>query len=762
MWQRIICILFFVGVWGGHPSIAQTSVTQEVADIAMITNPSKKVFPQLNKYLQVLEDTSNQLTFKQITSIKFQKKFTPYHQRIKKLNHHHTYWGKITIQNNVPRKDDWILHIGGRNSTVEIYIPQSNGLPEVKRTGIYVPVSQKSVNEAILSLASVYLPYKIPQTIYLKIVVLDKRVPVFNLELFDQQDYNDKLRWESLFQGMFQGIFWIMIFYNLFIFFSTKDRTYIYYSSYMFFIAVYFLYFHGFIREYFIQETPKIDNYIWIVTVSMMSVLYFTFMRVFLHTKDIIPRIDPLIKVYIGIRLTLIPIELIYYYISFDYPSMNTISLVSGGIDALISAILFVILYRTGSIIARYFILGALALNLAVISSVFIYSYSRFIYSVVYQAGASLEVLLFSLGLGYKIKETEQEKRRAQAELIEQLHQNDKLQKEHTQELENKVKVRTAKITQQNEEISAQAENLRETLEQLNDKNNELQLTNKHITASINYARRIQKALLCDQEEILRNFKDAFVLLEPKDIVSGDFYWFNEDIFAYKNEPLGLRTTAPPIYDEEEDNTKRLHPRVKVLIAADGTGHGVPGAFMTVMGQNLLDEIILNQKITEPSQILYELDYRLTNTLQKTKADGSGQINDGMDVAILALDEVARKVYFSGAKNPFWYVRNGEIHQVKGSKFPIGSRQYKTDKVFETFTMDMHENDKYYIFTDGFQDQFGGTTGRKYMRKYFRNFLLEISKEPMPKQKELLKKELRDWQGDIPQTDDILILGVKV
>ena len=756
MWQRIICVLFIaLGVDVGRGQA-------QISNVFQVNDGKKEVYTNLNRYLQVYEDTSNALTFKEVASQSFQKNFVPHTRYPNKFQYKYSYWGKITLQNNISFKDDWILHIGGRNSVVEVFIPQKNGQLIVQKTGVMVPVSQKSINEAILSLVALHLPHQVAQTIYVKITVSDRRVPKFDLELFDLQNYNDVLRWESLFQGLFQGVFWIMILYNLVIYFTTRDRTYIFYSSYMFFISFYFLYFHGFIREYFIPEHPELDNFLWIIAVSMMSVLYYGFMRVFLHTRDLIPRVDPLVRFYIGLRLVLIPIELIYYAIAPNFPLMNTISLVSGGVDAVFSLYLFVTLYRTGSITARYFILGALSLNLAVIGGVFLYSYSRFVYSLVYQGGASLEVLLFSVGLGYKIRATEKEKRRAQSDLIEQLHQNERLQREHTQELENKVLERTAKVQQQKEEILTQAENLKEAVEQLNVKNVELEQTNKHITDSINYARRIQQALLCDQNEVIRNFKEAFVFLSPKDIVSGDFYWFNEDIFAYKNEPLGSQTMAPPIYEEDEDNAKRLHPRVKVLIAADGTGHGVPGAFMTVMGQNLLDEIILNQKITEPSQILYELDYRLTKTLQNTKTDHQKQINDGMDVAILALDEVARKVYFSGAKNPFWYVRNDQIHQVKGSKFPIGSRQYRTSKVFETFTMDMQEGDRYYIFTDGFQDQFGGASGRKYMRKYFRNFLLEISKEPMTTQKQLLETELRDWQGDNQQTDDILIMGVKV
>jgi serine phosphatase RsbU (regulator of sigma subunit) len=758
MWQKISYIVLF-WMLSAYACFAQTPPKRQVA---VINNPSETIHEKLNQYLTVLEDTSGKLTYAQVSSAEFQGKFVPHSQKAKEFKHQYTYWGKITLQNDVKRKDDWLLHIGGRNSVVEIYIPEEDGKVSIKKTGVFVPVSQKSVNEAIQSFVSLYLPYQTPQTIYIKIVMFDKRTPKFNLELYDLQNYNEELRWESLFQGMFQGVFWIMILYNLVIFFSTKDRTYLYYSSYMLFLAIYFLYFHGFIREYFIQETPALDNYIWIVTVSMMSVLYFGFMRVFLHTDELIPRADSIVKWYIIIRLALIPIELMYYYSSPNFPLMNTISLISGGIDALLSAFLFVVLYRTGSITARYFILGAFSLNLAVIAGVFLYAHSRFVYSLVYQSGAALEVLLFSLGLGYKIKENEQEKRRAQADLIEQLHENEKLQKQHTQELEDKVTERTAKVLQQKEEISAQAEHLKAALGQLSDKNKELQHINKHITDSINYARRIQQAILCDKEEITRNFKDAFVWLAPKDIVSGDFYWFNEDIFGAKSAPLGTQITAPPVYDEEETNSKRLHPRVKVLIAADGTGHGVPGAFMTVMGQNLLDEIILNQKITEPSQILYELDRRLTSTMQKTKTENSAPINDGMDVSVLAIDEKAGKVYFSGAKHPFWYVRDGKIHQVKGSMFPIGSSQYRVSKVFETYTMDIKEGDVYYIFSDGFQDQFGAESGRKYLRKYFRKFLLEVSNRPLKIQKQLLETELRDWQDTNPQTDDVLIIGVRM
>jgi len=298
-------------------------------------------------------------------------------------------------------------------------------------------------------------------------------------------------------------------------------------------------------------------------------------------------------------------------------------------------------------------------------------------------------------------------------------------------EQNNKLKEKNEEINQQNEEITSQRDEIEIQRDSVTIQKEKIEHQNKEITDSIVYASRIQKAILGNFEEITDKLQKSFIFFKPHSIVSGDFYWFTE----------------------VEVNSNYY----KIIIAADCTGHGVPGAFMTVMGHDLLDEIIEKQKIINPVEILKELDFHI---LQKLKKSTDNQVNDGMDISILVFDIQNQKVLFGGAKNPLYYVRNNEINVVKGSKFPIGGNELK-EKIFEQHEISLQKNDVFYIFSDGFQDQFGGEKNQKYMTKKFREFIFSISNQEISKQKELLENEFSSWKNNNKQTDDVLIIGIK-
>jgi len=197
-----------------------------------------------------------------------------------------------------------------------------------------------------------------------------------------------------------------------------------------------------------------------------------------------------------------------------------------------------------------------------------------------------------------------------------------------------------------------------------------------------------------------------------------------------------------------------------ILSAIDCTGHGVPGAFMVVMANSLLNEIIIENKVTNPAEILTRLDAKVIQALHQN-LDQKSNSNDGMDLGLITLDFYKKELLFSGAKNSLYQVRNGQINEFQGSKFPIGSGQYK-GKNFEQISIPLLANDVYYLATDGFQDQFGGSEHKKYMKKNFREFLLSISHLDMPEQKKQLSIEFNKWKGNEEQTDDVLVIGMKV
>lgn len=308
-----------------------------------------------------------------------------------------------------------------------------------------------------------------------------------------------------------------------------------------------------------------------------------------------------------------------------------------------------------------------------------------------------------------------------------QLYQNlQKVEKVNNQK--NEILTEAARIMDfKNKRIRGMFEDFKEQRESLVE-------SNMNITNSIRYAQRIQEAITPDREWVISHFRDAFIFYQPKDIVSGDFYWF---------------TTM----QTEEGN-------LKILIAADCTGHGVPGAFMTVMGNSIVNEVVNEMKITDPGEILYKLDQKILEIL--SDKDGKVAIHDGMDMAILAINDDNKTVKYAAAHNPLYYVRQQKLKVIKGSKFAVGSSQYRTKKVFEVHTIDSLPGDVFYIFTDGFQDQFGKKEKRKYMTRRFRNFLFSINRLPLCRQGEKVANEFETWKQDLPQTDDTLVIGFRM
>lgn len=324
-----------------------------------------------------------------------------------------------------------------------------------------------------------------------------------------------------------------------------------------------------------------------------------------------------------------------------------------------------------------------------------------------------------------------------------------------------KINEKNEEITQFGEEMKQQNEEMLSINEELEKQKRLLESKNSAVLSSINYAQRIQKALMGSTENLSNYFSDSFIFYQPRDVVSGDFFWFHEvrkqgarvrRAFAAGSRDL----LGEPEFSENEFENDSL----KIIVVADCTGHGVPGAFMTVLGLNFLEEIIYNRHMTNPADILTELDKKWIRTLQRESSDN--QINDGMDMAILTIDEKNHKLYFAGAKNPMFLVRNGELQTLKASVYPIGSNQYKEDKKFQNLELEYHTGDICYLFSDGFQDQFGGQEDKKYMKKRFREFLLQNSDLPMINQHKRIQDEFEHWKGRKAQTDDLIVLGLKL
>jgi len=291
--------------------------------------------------------------------------------------------------------------------------------------------------------------------------------------------------------------------------------------------------------------------------------------------------------------------------------------------------------------------------------------------------------------------------------------------RENERVLEAKVIERTEQVVHQKEEIEA--------------KNGELEVLFKHVTDSIKYAKRIQEAILPPDSLVKAILPNSFVLYKPKDIVSGDFYWM----------------------EQKDEKT--------MFAAVDCTGHGVPGAFMSIVGHNILKQVVSNNNFTTPALILDKLNEGVSETLHHGGHEHEeGQAKDGMDISFCCIDFKTLELQYAGAYNPLYIIRDGHLIQTKADKFPIGLFLGEEKKKFTNHSIQLQKGDTVYIFSDGFADQFGGPYGRKFMAIPFRVLLMDINKEPIEKQKEILNKTIEEWRGQLDQVDDILVIGVKI
>ncbi len=291
---------------------------------------------------------------------------------------------------------------------------------------------------------------------------------------------------------------------------------------------------------------------------------------------------------------------------------------------------------------------------------------------------------------------------------------------------------------------------LAESNNQLAIKNEIIEEKNKDIRDSINYALNIQKAILPPIEKIDSGLNDYFILYMPKDIVSGDFYWFDRKLTTPRNNQPAQEVVA--------------------IAAIDCTGHGVPGALMSVIGSTILNQTINRATVNNAGEALGSFNKKVSEALNTIK--------DGMDMALCIINFDKMELQYSGANNPIYIVKNSEIAEqgeessllrspdsqlieVKATKQAIGADTTET-KVFANNSIKLQKGDCIYLFTDGYADQFGGANGKKYKYGRFKELLLRVNKHPMSQQKELLNQEFMSWKGNLEQVDDVLVIGIRV
>lgn len=591
-------------------------------------------------------------------------------------------------------------------NTAVLYEQSAAGVKEML-SGDGIPFDAKS-EPSNRTLFRIYLPAKATKKFWLKLGS-DGEIISLPMIFWEESHYQSIRNTQIFYVGIFYGIFLFVAIIYLTFYFILKDISFLYYVLYVVFSGMLQFSLDGFVHEYMFRSGGYFTQHAIIVSAGLTVFFVINYASRYLHTEELGKGWHKVFKwfsvlVLVTIALSLIPGKT--YEIA--YPLINGMSLIST-LLVLIAALVIGSrnksvhpLFVAGMVVlilgAVVFILG----NFSVINAPAITQNSLKIATLI-------EILCLSIVMAGKYKTLQDEKEAAQALLLAELEGNNV-------RLEKQVKERTAQIEFQKEEIEQK---------------------NKDLLASIVYAERIQRAILPSEDKFKKLLPDSFVFYQPRDIVSGDFYWV-ERIMTTNEDPK----------------------EIVVYATADCTGHGVPGAFVSIVGNNLLNLSKTNGKVNTPGQALDFLNEGINKSFNVSHSET--QIRDGMDIALCALDKKTNKLLYAGAKNPLYLVRNGELTQYSADKRPIGNIGVDFTNGYTDQEIDLIPGDIIYTFSDGFADQFGGVSGKKYKYSQFKKFLLGISHLEMDEQLVRLRNEFETWKQGYEQLDDVLVIGVRI
>jgi serine phosphatase RsbU (regulator of sigma subunit) len=614
--------------------------------------------------------------------------------------------------------------------------------PKPFLSGKLVPQSDKQVFTSI-ELNTIQIPekYDYNQPFYIELVSSQKLPLATEMSFLTEKEYEQTQFYprqkDIVIHSIFQGMLWIILLYNLFLFASTMEQVYVAYAIYIFGFSIFNAQNTGFFSDFIIPNYPYFSSLarIFGLAVAFLGHAYFTLEFL---PREVFGRFWR--KFFKGFIIFVSVMTFVYIGVMYGANNLKVYTLLSKIAHALmmiglISFFIYLAIKHWSDTMTKYYLIASLVLVLGA----FIFNIAQLLgvnnASIIVQAGGVLEILIFSLGLGYRMKNLEKE--------------NARILEDQNRTLEYKVVQRTKEISKQKEEILVQNEELHQQQEEIisqrdyiDRQNKQLKTTNTHFTDSIRYAKTIQKAILPMKQRFQTLFEDSFVLFRPRDIVSGDFYWIYETQDAITGEDTTL------------------------LAVLDCTGHGVPGAFISLIGFALLNEIVAKENITSPSKILKRLDERIQESLRQKQNENL----DGMDVALCSIKKTTSykladfEIKFAGAKRPLYFIKNNQLNEIRGSKYSIGGltkKKMDNEYSFEEQTIILSKNDKIYLTSDGFIDQ-NGEDNQKIGSTKLKEYFNEFHDLPFAEQRKKLEEILDNHQGKQKQRDDITILGLKL
>lgn len=634
------------------------------------------------------------------------------------------YWFKFILTNTQAKQSRVLEFAYPFFNQLDVYIPSFDGKYQKTTVGDHFPFSARPYKHKNFLFD---LSFESGETkIIYAYLHCNGEATSFPVKVWTKHDYLRNNYEEHLALGIYYGIILFVFFFSAFLWFIVRERYQLYYFLYIIGVAIFQFSLDGLAFEYFWPNNVWFANHVIPLSGSFTIMALILFVISLLKTKIHTPVIHKIL-------MFLLAIDVAFFVLSFIPNPSYSIALMGLNFIAvpiniliLISAI---ISYRMGISTAKYFlvafsllilgILAALFKNFGILPRVFLTEYSI-------QMGSAIELIMLSLALAENVKLLKAEKEEAQALLFDELKEKSRLQELANIELEQKVHERTAEIQLQKEVIEEKS---------------------KDITASINYALKIQEAILPRDEELKASLNDYFVFYKPRDIISGDFYWFSK-----------------------RDN-------LIFIAAADCTGHGVPGALMSMLGNSFLNEIVNEYNIYNPADILDLLRLKVIKTLRQRETN----TKDGMDISICVLNTELREINYAGAFNPVYitsdvnenaisgfevyqneFVPNKYLKILPADRFPVGIVEGQFNDMFTNKKYHYHPGDCLYMFSDGLADQFGGSQGKKYKTKQLKDLLLKVSKYDMEYQMLNISDDFENWKGTHEQVDDILMIGIRL
>lgn len=631
------------------------------------------------------------------------------------------FWFRFKVKNELPKDILFFLETA-RPLTNKVVLYQVNNGRVLRKmmNGDNIPYSERAIAHRKI-LFPIQLTDDNPREFVLY-AESDGEVLSMPLIFWKPQQFMESDYFFQFYHGLFYGVLFFVAVIYFFFYIALGERSFLYYVLYVAWMALLQLSLDGMSYQLFFSNSPYWADHFLVLSAGQAVFFVLLFGNSFIKVKENAPKFYSIYKYLIPIIGLICLFSLLpgpQYKIF--YPLVNA----GTGISTLLTLSTIIYLKVKHKPVDWFFFTAFTTLIVSVI--VFILGQfnvieNRVLTDGILKAGTGMEVIFLSLSLARKYRELQEAKEHAQKELLLQLEETNKLTSEINVRLEIQVEQRTREIRHQKAELEEK---------------------NKEILSSINYARRIQYAILPSEQIIKETIPDSFIFYRPRDIVSGDFY------FVYPVQTSG---------DEGQG--------LSLFAAVDCTGHGVPGAFMSILGNNILKASLSEKEVNTPSQALDFLNRNIIASLSQNKIDDS-VIRDGMDIALCALDRSQGKLYYAGANLPAWIIRGTELFELSPDKQPIGN--YGNNDPYTTHVFEVQKGDMVYIFSDGYPDQFGGPDetvrsngGKKFKYSQLKKLLLSIHSDEPAVQQFKLEKAILDWKGDLEQTDDMLIIGVRI